>query len=122
LANALDAHDEALAYGGRQGISNLGLVESAIARPYNGYYRSIERKAAALVESVAKNHGFSDGNKRTAVILMHTLLMQSGYTLVAAGTAPTLDEEVENAVLGIVTHAMSFADLVAWFNLRLKKL
>jgi prophage maintenance system killer protein len=39
-------------------------------RPYNGYYRPIEKKAAALVESMGGNHGFIDGNKRTAVILI----------------------------------------------------
>ena len=59
------------------------MVESAVARPYSGYHLRIENKAAALVESVAQNHGFLDGNKRTSVILLHTLLNKSGYELVA---------------------------------------
>ncbi|MSO89334.1 MAG: hypothetical protein EXQ89_05135 [Rhodospirillaceae bacterium] len=49
---------------------NIGLIESAIARPYSGYYRSIVKKAAALLESMASNHGFADGNKRTTLILV----------------------------------------------------
>jgi death-on-curing protein len=53
------------------------MVESAIGRPYSGYHRSISRKAAALAESIIQNHGFVDGNKRTAVIMMHTLLTKA---------------------------------------------
>ena len=80
------AHRRALQTGGRDGVSDLNLIESAIARPYNGYYRPISRKAAALVQSVACNHGFVDGNKRTSLILMHTLSVQSDYLLFALPT------------------------------------
>jgi death-on-curing protein len=53
------AHDYALSrYGGLPGIRDLGLIESALARPYSGYYRPIEKKAAALVHSLTLNHGF----------------------------------------------------------------
>ena len=40
-------------FGGRGGVLNRGSIESAIGRPYSGYYRSIERKGAALIESLA---------------------------------------------------------------------
>lgn len=56
LSDALAAHEAALAFGGRPGVSSLHLVESAIARPYSGYHRSIERKAAALLHGVVANH------------------------------------------------------------------
>jgi death-on-curing protein len=69
-------------FGGRDGVLNLSLVESAIARPYSGYHPRIWQKAAALVESMAGNHGFVDGNKRTTLILLYTLLSKSGYELV----------------------------------------
>jgi death-on-curing protein len=70
LGDALQAHDRAITdYGGLRGIPNLSMIESALARPYSGYHRLIASKAAALVESFAKNHGFADGNKRTTVIL-----------------------------------------------------
>lgn len=96
------------------------MVESAIARPYSGYYRPIARKAAALMESVATNHGFADGNKRTSVILMHLLLSKSGYRL-APLECPTIDHEIEQAVMGVVRHEMSFDDLVEWFKRRISK-
>jgi death on curing protein len=57
--DALSAHAEALKYGGLDGIGNFGLIDSALARPYSGYYRKIEEKAAALVESFSTNHGSS---------------------------------------------------------------
>ena len=79
LADALSAHDRALRYGGLEGIPNLSLVESAIARPYSGYYPKLHQKAAALVQSMASNHGFADGNKRTTLILTHSLITNSNY-------------------------------------------
>lgn len=46
-------------------MSNLHLIESALARAYTGYHRPISRKAAAVLQSMAGNHGFTDGNKLT---------------------------------------------------------
>ena len=122
LANALDAHDRALGTGGRPGIPNLHLVRSAIDRPYNGYYRPIARKAAALVHSMATNHGFADGNKRTALILLHTLLTRSGYQLEPANGDQSLDQAAEDMLVAVVTHVLSFDSLVGWLNARLKTL
>ena len=61
LGDVLESHYRALEFGGLDGVRDLGLVESAIARPYSGYYRSINAKAAALIHSLAKNHGFPTG-------------------------------------------------------------
>jgi len=107
--------------GGRAGIPNLGLVESAIARPYNGYYRSIERKCAALIDSVSRNHGFVDGNKRTAIILLHTLLTLSGYKLFAYGNTETIEDALEQAVVDVVTGKVAFNGLVSWLRARIRK-
>lgn len=121
LADALEAHQEALATGGRPGIPNLHLVRSAIDRPYNGYYRSIARKAAALIESMATNHGFADGNKRTTLILLHTLLTRSGYQLKLTEEDASLDQAAEEMVVAVVTHDISFKGLVGWLEARLKR-
>ncbi|MCH7539555.1 MAG: Fic family protein [Proteobacteria bacterium] len=75
------------------------MVDSAISRPYNGYYRPIARKVAALVESMATNHGFTDGNTRTSLILMHTLLVKSGYELVPLKTDRSRDAAAEKMVM-----------------------
>ncbi len=68
-------------YGGAPEIRDRGLLESAIFRPQVGYYNSIEEEAAALMESLANNHPFLDGNKRVAFASTHTFLLVNGYDL-----------------------------------------
>jgi len=53
-------------FGGLHGVRDKGAVEAAVFRPQIGYYNSVEEEAAALMESLAMNHGFIDGNKRIA--------------------------------------------------------
>ena len=53
-------------YGGTSGVRDLGALESALYRPQSGYYQDIIQEAAALMESLAINHPFVDGNKRVA--------------------------------------------------------
>ncbi len=68
-------------YGGAQGIRDSGLLESAVFRPQIGYYQNIQEEAAALMESLANNHPFLDGNKRVAFASAHTFLLVNGYDL-----------------------------------------
>jgi death-on-curing protein len=121
LADALSAHDRALDTGGMPGIPNLGLVQSAIERPYNGYYRSIAKKAAALVESMSTNHGFTDGNKRTTIILTHLLLSKSGYRIIPLPSDAEIDLIMEDLVLAVVQHEKKFNEVVEWFKQRLRR-
>jgi death-on-curing protein len=100
-------------------MPNPSLVDSAISRPYNGYYRPIARKTAALVQSVATNHGFTDGNKRTALILMHTLLIKSAYQLVPSEIDQSMDDAAEKMVMAVVKGELDFEALVKWFKDRL---
>lgn len=72
-------------FGGRHGVRDRGAVESAAFRPQLGYYDSIEEEAAALMESLANNHGFVDGNKRIAFTATDVFLRRNGlYLKVAA--------------------------------------
>lgn len=116
LADAIAAHDEALEYGGRKGISSLHLIESALARPYSGYHRSIARKSAALLHSMVGNHGFVDANKRTAWLLTELLIDRSGYRL----TIPE-DEPIDDLVVATAAADITFDDLVAWFGQRIAR-
>ena len=50
--------------GGMPGVRDKGAVEAGVFRPQIGYYSSLEEEAAALLESLANNRGFLDGNKR----------------------------------------------------------
>jgi death-on-curing protein len=118
LADALSAHERALYTGGRDGILNLHLIESALARPYSGYYRSMAQKAAALAQSMATNHGFADGNQRTTLILTDTLITRSGYELVAV--EGDIEAEIEELLLSVAAH-MPFEEIVRWFKDRLRK-
>ena len=68
-------------YGGAHGLRDNGLLESAVFRPQIGYYNSIAEEAAALMESLANNHPFLDGNKRIAFAAAHTFLLVNGYDL-----------------------------------------
>lgn len=121
LEDALDAHERALRFGGRHGVVNLGSIESAITRPYSGYYRAIGRKAAALVESVVGNHGFADGNKRTTLILLNLLLEKSGYRLTPSEGQASVQREVEDMILDVARKRLSFDDLVVWFGKRITR-
>jgi death on curing protein len=116
----LSAHDEALKVGGVQGVLDLGLIESAIARPYCGYYPKISQKAAALVHSFATNHGFLDGNKRTTLILLSLLLEKSGYQFTMSGGRA--NKELEQVILSVVRRETTFDKLVQWFDRRLARI
>lgn len=119
LGDAVGAHQRALTFGGRRGIQDIGLVESAIARPYSGYYRSIHKKAAALLHSVASNHGFADGNKRTAFYLFYLFLENSGYELESRSNLQS-EEEIEHLIVDVVTRFIDFDELVAWLQKRIR--
>ena len=108
-------------FGGRDGIRDLHSIESAIARPYSGYYRSIAEKAAALVHSLALNHGFIDGNKRTALYMMTLLLERSGYRLRPQPTE-AYNVDVEAMIIAVVEHRLDFVGLVDWFRRRIVRL
>jgi len=68
-------------YGGAHGLRDKGLLESAVFRPQIGYYNTITEEAAALMESLANNHPFLDGNKRIAFAAAHTFLLVNRYDL-----------------------------------------
>jgi death-on-curing protein len=57
-------------FGGLHGIRDRGLPESAVLRPQNGDYGSLIEEGAALMESLANNHAFLDGNKRVSFVMM----------------------------------------------------
>jgi death-on-curing protein len=68
-------------YGGIHGLRDQKLLESAVFRPQIGYYNTIAEEAAALMESLANNHPFLDGNKRIAFAAAHTFLLINGHDL-----------------------------------------
>lgn len=74
-------------FGGSAGIRDIGLVESALGRPNTSFdgqdlYTDIFGKAAALLQSLLKNHPFVDGNKRTALTSAGLFLRINGWILI----------------------------------------
>ena len=73
-------HDALIsAFGGAPGIRDEGALASALMRPQLGYYDSLFQEAAALMESLANNHPFADGNKRVAFFATDTFLRLNGH-------------------------------------------
>lgn len=70
-------------YGGAHGIRDAGAIEAACYRPQTGYYNDIIAEAAALMESLAINHPFIDGNKRVAFAACDVFLRINGYRIMS---------------------------------------
>lgn len=68
-------------HGGADGIRDPGALESALVRPQMGYYADIVEESAALLESIAVNHPFIDGNKRVAFGVVDVFLRINGHRI-----------------------------------------
>ena len=101
--------------GGEHGIRDLGLLQSAVARPRATFddaelYPDLFQKAAALMQSLSQNHPFLDGNKRTALTAAVIFLRQNGFRLQATNQA------VEAFALMVANEGPPFDDIAAWFR------
>jgi death on curing protein len=72
-------------FGGPEGIRDMTILESALARPINKHAYTSELDlaglAAAYAFGIARNHPFVDGNKRAAYVAMEVFLLINGYEL-----------------------------------------
>ena len=68
-------------FGGAKGVRDPGALEAALFRPQTGYYEDRVAEAAALMESLAINHPFVDGNKRIAFAAADVFLRINGWRL-----------------------------------------
>lgn len=87
-------HEESLAeHGGAPGLRDVGLLDSALARPLNlALYDDpdVADLAAAYGVGLAKNHAFVDGNKRAAFLALGMFLALNGHRLRATQVDATL--------------------------------
>ena len=82
LAEAIEIHKQLIEeFGGPPGLRDRGRLEAAIFRPQIGYYNDLVEEAAALMESLANNHAFVDGNKRASFAITDTFLRLNGFYL-----------------------------------------
>lgn len=82
LTETLELHVRLIErFGGKEGVRDMGLLESALMRCQSGYYKSLSLQAAALLQSLTQNHAFIDGNKRVAFATSAIFLRMNGYRL-----------------------------------------
>lgn len=116
IDEVFELHEKSiLDYGGLRGLRDIGLLQSALARPFQTFggedlYPTIFEKAAALGESLIVNHPFIDGNKRTGMLCMTALLMVNNYTFIASS------HDFYNFVINISTGSISFEEIVKWLK------
>jgi death-on-curing protein len=110
-------HDRLLAeHGGLDGIQDKGAVESALARPQDlAAYGEPDAAAlaAAYAFGLARNHGFADGNKRTAWITARVFLADNGLNLRFAA------EDAVRVMERLAAGQMTEEEMAAWFRERL---
>ncbi len=116
LKEVLQIHQVAIdEFGGSTGVRDEGALQAAIARPFNGFgetefYPNPSEKAAAILESIIKNHPFVDGNKRTGYILMRLLLMNYGKDIKAS------QEEKYNFTIKVASGQLDFDEILTWIK------
>ena len=96
-------------------VRDLGLVHSAIERPATTLigtdaYPSLDAKAAAMTESLTRNHPFVDGNKRSAWIALNHFLRINGHLIFST------QDDAFDYIQGVATGRLSLADSAAWIE------
>jgi death-on-curing protein len=94
---------------------DLGLVHSALERPATTLmgadaYATIDAKAAAQTESLARNHPFMDGNKRSAWIALNHFLRINGYLLFAT------QDDAFTYIQSVATGQFTLDESAAWIE------
>lgn len=113
-------HDRLIrATDGSHGVRDLNGLLAAVGHPQATFegrdlYPDISHKAAALINSLIRNHPFLDGNKRTGLAAAGLFILRNGLRLVAdQGEAVELALAIARAELGI-------EEIAAWFEAHTK--
>ena len=114
---ALAIHDRQLAeHGGPSGVRDTGALESALGRPVNQWVYGEDDRcalAAAYAFGIARNHPFTDGNKRTAWVLARLFLRLNGTEIAFE------QRDAINTVLALAAGELSEDELADWFRAHL---
>jgi death on curing protein len=114
----LSFHRQQLAaHGGGEGVRDMGLLQSALARPMNAFYYSqvisLSKLAACYAYGIAKNHAFIDGNKRTALVVAIAFIEANGFELTST------QEENYFKFYDLAAGDLSEEALAAWLESKL---
>ena len=99
--------------GGSHGLKDEGLLESALAAPFQSFegkdlFPSVYQKAARLGFGLASNHAFIDGNKRIGAHAMLVFLMINNIQL------EYTQEELSDLFLGVADNTKDYPDVLNW--------
>ena len=103
--------DQIAQFGGLMGLRDMGALESALMRPMMGYYEGLVDEAAALLESLAMNHPFVDGNKRVAFFGTDAFLRLNGSYIECDS-----QEAYDHFMRLFETNSFRFAQLRGWLE------
>jgi len=107
-------------YGGDPGILDEGLLESALAQPENTWLYMSEADvfdvAAAYAFHIAKNHPFTDGNKRTAHVVAAAFLEINGWT------QDVPEPDIVRTMIGVADASIDERALASWFRKTSRKI
>jgi death-on-curing protein len=107
--------------GGGHGVRDIGMLLSALGRTQATFdgkelYPDIMLKAAALIDSLVRNHPFVDGNKRTAITASALFLRLNGYLLQVE------NREMVLFALACAQSQLSLVEIAEWFRKYSKKI
>jgi death-on-curing protein len=101
--------------GGSQGVRDINLLLSAVTRPQASFddqdlYPDVFLKAAALMDSLIRNHPFVDGKKRTGFAAAALFVLLNGYRLIVT------NEETIKFVLELARSEHSIDEIADWLQ------
>ena len=101
------------AHGGNPGIRDEGLLDSALAAPFQTFdgqslLPTIQQKAVRLGAGIIMNHPFTDGNKRTGAHVMLTMLDMNGIEL------EYTQRELYEVIIKVAAGEANFEELLEW--------
>lgn len=110
-----EIHDEIIdACGGRPGIRDESLLESALGRPANQVVYEPDSDvfilASLYAHGIAANHPFVDGNRRTAFVSAYAFLVSAGYALSADPAMAT------EAMIMLATDELTTEEFAQWLR------
>ncbi len=98
---------------GKRKVRDMGLLEAAAGRPMQTVfgedaYPTLAEKATALLHSLARNHPFADGNKRTATVAALFMLQVNGLCVTWDG------EEALHKIVAMAEGDLELSEFAAW--------
>lgn len=105
--------------GGSLGVRDEGALASAVAQPQMTFggddlYPTMVEKVSALGFSLAMNHPFLDGNKRTAHAAMEVFLVLNGFEIQAS------TDDQEEVMLSLAKGNLKREGLIKWLKQKIK--